>query len=109
LNREPHVFERAELREKVGELERPAEAFARPRGRRQSGDVLALHQHRSGARRQLPRDQVEVGGLAGAVRAHDGREAARGEAARDVIDGHVPAEANGEPARFERGRRIRVV
>ena len=56
---------------------------------------------------QLARDEIEIGRLAGAVRADDGGERAGRETARHVVDGHMAAEANREPARFERGRRRR--
>ena len=65
----------------------------------------AVQQHRALAGRQLAGDQVEVGGLAGAVGADDGRQRARLEAARHAVDRHVAAEAD----RSDPGSRACVV
>src|SRR5207248_5593791 len=53
---------------------------------------------RDGARAgfQLAGDQVEVGGLARAVRPHDGGQRPRLEAAGDGVDRDVAAEADGQ-------------
>ena len=47
-------------------------------------------------RLELAGDQVEIGGLAGAVGADDGRQRARLERAGHGVDGHVAAEADGQ-------------
>ena len=66
-------------------------------------DVGAVEQHAARAGRQLARDQVEVGGLAGAVGADDRRQRAGVEGRADVIDRDVAAEADGEVARLQDG------
>ena len=66
------------------------------------GEVADLHRgahlHRAAVRRQLPRDQVEQGGLAGAVAAHDADAVAAQQVVGEVADdgppvkglGHIP-------------------
>jgi len=46
------------------------------------------------------REQVEAGGLAGAVRADEGMNAAAPDLQRDVLDGDEAFEFLGEPARL---------
>ena len=73
---------------------------ARPSPRRvraeagKAGDVLARDEDLAGAGAQLAGDQIEVGGLAGAVRADDGGERAGRERARHVVDRDMAAEAD---------------
>src|SRR5215203_1044406 len=106
LDREPHVLERRELRKQVRQLERAAEPLSRAQRRRQAGHVLAVDEDLAGGGAQLARDEVEVGRLAGPVGADDRRERPLMERARDRVDGDMPAEADGEPARLERGPRF---
>src|SRR5207249_9005055 len=56
----------------------------------------------AGGGTQLSGDQVEIGGLAGAVRADDRRQFAGPKAAADSVDRDVAAEADGQIAGFER-------
>ena len=99
LHGEAHVLEHGEVGEQIGELERAADAARRARAAPQPRDVLAVEQHRAGGRRQLARDQVEVGGLAGAVRADD-----RGERARRGRRSSRASTATWPPKRIVRSR-----
>ena len=71
------------------------------RRRAQAGDVHAVEQHVAGAGRQLAGDEIEIGGLAGAVGPDDGGERAGLERGAHGVDGDVAAEADGEAARFQ--------
>src|ERR1700722_587791 len=104
LGREAHVFGDAEPGKEVGELKRAPQAEPGALGRAQAGDVLALEEERPIRGGKLPRHQVEIGGLAGAVRPHNGGKLARKESAGDVIDRHMAAEADGKPPRLQRRR-----
>src|SRR5262249_4834130 len=77
LPREAHIAENGEIGKEIGELEGATHALPRAHRRRRARNVLAVEQHLPARRRQLPRDEVEVGGLARAVRADDRRQAAR--------------------------------
>ena len=103
LHGEAHVLGDRKARKQIGELERPAEAGSRTRGRREPRDVPPVEQDLTRACGKLPGDQVEVGGLAGTVRPDDRGQFAGPEGATHRIDGHVAAEANGEVSWF-RGR-----
>ena len=104
LHREPDVFQGGELRKQIGELEgAPQSPVVRAEADRPP-DVVPIDEDRSGAGLHLSGNQVEIGRLAGAVRADDRRERARLEPARDIIDRDMAAEANRQPACFEGGR-----
>src|SRR5580698_4414074 len=60
---------------------------------RKLGDVLAVEPDRARGRRKESADQVEEGGLAGAVRPDDGAHLAFGHIERDVAHRHQIAEA----------------
>jgi hypothetical protein len=104
LHGQAHVLAHGEMREQLRELERAPEPAPRAVRRRHGGDVLASQQHAALAGLQLPGDEVEIGRLARAVGPDDGSERAGQERARNVVDGHVAAEADGEVAGFEHGR-----
>ena len=92
----PHVLQHRQAREQVGELERAAEAGAGALRRRLARQVAPAQRHRSRRRLELPGDQVEVGGLAGAVRSDDGGQRARLERAGHAVDRDVAAETDGQ-------------
>jgi len=96
LNRQAHVLQRGEIGKQVRELEGAAQAKARAARGGEAGDVLAVQLHGARGRGQLPRDQVEIGRLARAVRPHDRGERARPEGTRHAIDGRMAAEPDGE-------------
>src|SRR6185437_17054428 len=91
LGREAHVLGHTETGKKVGELKRAPEPKPGALRGAQAGDILARDQHRPAGSCELARDQVEVGGLAGAVRPDDGGELARKESARDAVDRDMAA------------------
>src|SRR5690606_37486133 len=104
LHREAHVLHHGELREEVGELEGATEPQARAARRAQAGDVAPAEAHDAGAGAQLAGDQVEEGGLAGAVGTDDRGERARMEGTADLVDRDVTAEADRQADGFERRR-----
>ena len=80
LHGEAHVLQRVSCGNRlVSWKARPSPVRVRAEAGRR-GDVLAVDEHRAGAGAQLAGDQVEVGRLAGAVRADDRRERAGREA-----------------------------
>src|SRR5262245_32706210 len=101
LHRETHVLQDREAREQVGELKGAPDAAPRALRGGEARDVLAEQRDAAGARRQLSRNQVEVGGLAGAVRADDRRERPGLERAADAVHRDMTPEADGQVAGFE--------
>ena len=79
--------------EELRKLEGPDQARGRDRLRRAGGDVVAGEYDTAGIGRLEARDQVEQRGLAGAVRADDGGDAALGYIQVDGIDRDQAAEA----------------
>ena len=104
LHRQPHVLGDRQAGKQIGELERAADAFARALRGAQPCDVFTLQPYRPRRRAQLARQQVEVGRLAGAVRPDDGRQRARTELGRHIVDRRVAAETN---AQANAGQRCR--
>jgi hypothetical protein len=90
--RQLHVLERRQHRHQVVELEDEADVPRPPRrklGFRERGDVRAGHLQRPPRRLVDAGDEVEQGGLAGARRAHQRDEVARGDLEIDVLEhGH---------------------
>src|SRR4051812_44721753 len=105
LHGEAHVLGDGEPREEIRELERTAQSRAGARRRGRSRNVAPVEQHFARARSKLAGDEVEVGGLAGAVRSNDRGELAGAKCAADRVDGDMAPEADGEPARLEGGHR----
>src|SRR5262249_56627985 len=85
----------------VGEVEGATDAEAGAPGGAELGDVLAVQQPLPRRCRQLSRDQVEVGGLAGAIGADDRRQGAGMESRAHAVDGLMAAKADAEIARLQ--------
>ncbi len=96
LQGQPYVLMDRQPWEQLGQLEGAAQARMQARGHTQAGQVPPAQPHGSRAGAQLPRYEVEVSGLAGAVGADDGRERARRIARADVLDGRMAAEPDGK-------------
>ncbi|MNT36935.1 hypothetical protein D3C72_1730480 [compost metagenome] len=105
LQREPDVFMHAQAREQLRQLERAPQPRVHAGRCGQRGQVPSVQAHRAGGCAQLAGDEIEVRGLARAVRADDGCQAARRVGAADVVDGHVSAEPDRERLCFQHGRR----
>ena len=73
----------------------------RDRRRPRAGDVAAVVEDLAARRRQEMREQVEAGGLAGAVGADQRVDRAAADAQAHVLDRDEALELLGEPARFE--------
>ena len=78
-HRHGDIVERAEVIEEIHSLERARHALARDRPRRQARDVFSVEQDLPAMGTITPRQYVEAGRLAGAVRTHDPAEAAIGK------------------------------
>src|SRR5258708_7016082 len=69
--------------------------------RRQFGDILAIEADRAGGRREKSGDQVEEGGLAGAVRPDDRAHLALRDIQRYIAYRHEVTEALGDVVDLE--------
>src|SRR5438552_17757994 len=85
------VLHHAEIAEDTAKLKRAREAIARDLLRRIAGDGLPVQTDLPGIRPVEPGNQIEQGGLAGAVRADDADQIAFGEVEIDAVDGGKPA------------------
>jgi hypothetical protein len=83
------------VRKQLAVLERTGEPEPRDRVRRQPGDVALAQADRARAAVDAA-DAVEHAGLAGAVRADQRQELARGGGERDVVEHDQPAEPQRE-------------
>ena len=104
--RDGDVLEHRELVEQVHELERARDAEARDRLRRAAGDVAPSSSTLAAVGLVAAGQHVEAGGLAGAVRAHDARQAAGLEGERDVLQHDAVAEAQVQVLGLEQRHRL---
>ena len=93
-----HVLERGEPGEGLHELERPREAQAADRVGLEPDQGRVVEGDRAVARRVEAGDQVEHGGLAGAVGPDEPDDLAGRDREVEPVDGLQPAEALAEPA-----------
>src|SRR5439155_26145306 len=84
--REEQVVAYGEVAEQKRGLVRAPHPHADTLVGRRDGHVLAEEQHSAAGRREIAGDDVEQGGLAGAVGADHGTALARGDRERDVLD-----------------------
>src|SRR5208282_3091708 len=87
-----YVLEHGQFGEDFGDLEGARHAERDALGHRESGHVLAVEHDRAGSRREKSRDQIEEGGLAGAVRADDRPQLALFHLERDLAHRDQAAE-----------------
>ena len=97
LQRNPHVFERGQVREHSRDLERAHEAEARHVGRPHRRDVAPVERDSPRSRSDEFGQHVETGRLPGAVRADQGVDRSSDDAQGHVADGAEIAEALGKP------------
>ena len=90
------VLAHGEGGELVGDLEGAQEALVEERVRAEAGDLLAVEPDPAGGGREEAGDDVEEGGLAGAVRADQAGDRALGDRDRDPVDGADAAEMHVE-------------
>src|SRR4051794_40326289 len=93
-----HVLECGEVREKPAILEGAANAARGDALGREALDRIALEADAAGGDRRAAGDRIEERRLAGAVRADQRADLARGDLERDAVDRLQPAEAHGEVA-----------
>ncbi len=104
---EPEVLGDGQARKQIRPLEGARNPSPRHRVGRESGDRPAVEDDAAGARRQLPRDEVEQRRLPGAVRPDDGPSLRCAHGERDAIDGGERAETPRESLDGEERRRVR--
>ena len=93
LDGEADVLADAECRKQIGDLERAADAGVRDLLRRMTGDRPAQQRHRALVRRVHARQQIERGGLAGAVGPDQRVQRAVGDGDIDALHGADAAKA----------------
>src|SRR5574337_103193 len=96
LERDAHVFERGEVREDGGNLERADEPEPRDARRAHRGDVAPVERDPPGRRPDELGQHVEAGRLAGAVRPDQGVNRSALDPQEDVADGLEIAKALAE-------------
>src|SRR5690606_25451225 len=79
------------------------QAQARDRFGRTAGGLLPVEGDRARGGRQVAREQVGQGGLAGAIGSDDGVQPVADQVNRNVVDGGQAAEALGQAARAQQG------
>src|SRR5947209_12402934 len=89
------------MRKHRGDLERAHEAEARDFGRRQAGDVLTVEGDTAARRLKKLGEQVEAGGLAGAVRTDQRMDGAARHAQGHAVHRHEAGELLGQILGFE--------
>ena len=96
-----HVLAHGHGLERGGDLERAAHAQRPHRARVEAGDVAARKEDAPGVGRELAVDEVEAGGLAGAVGADQRQQTAGLHAEGDAVDRLDAAERLLEAARLQ--------
>src|SRR5688572_30589951 len=104
LERDPDVLEDGEAGKDRRDLERLRDAELRGRELRQAGDVAPFQEDAPPARRQLAGDQLEEGGLAGAVGTDDRAQLAGMHGEIDTVDRQQRSEVSRELFRAEKSR-----
>ena len=102
LERDAHVLEHREVREDRGDLEGAHEPHARDGRRPRAGDLTPFVEDLAARRRQEMREQVEAGGLAGAVRADERVDGAAPDPQVHLVHGHEALELARQLARLEK-------
>src|SRR5262249_51054841 len=90
------VLEDGHRPEELDVLERPRDALADDARRRLAQERRAVERHRPRVRRVEPGDDVERGGLAGAVRADQPRDLPALDVERDAVESDDATEAKGD-------------
>ena len=92
LDGDAQILAHRELGKDLGDLKGARDAAPDAPRRQQIRDVLAVEQDAAGGRGQKSADQIEEGGLAGAVGADHRAQLAGLDGHRDVVDGDQAAE-----------------
>ena len=101
LQRDPHIFQRGQMRKHRRNLERAHQAEARHVGRRHRRDVLPLVEDLTGRRLQELGQQIEARRLAGPVRTDQRMNAAAADPEIDIANGKETREFLGQSVGFE--------
>jgi len=97
----PHVVEHGEVGERAGDLEGAGQAEAADRVRLEPDEGVAVEPDLTVVGREKAGEQVERGGLAGAVGADEPEHLAPRHVEREIADRLEPAEALGDRGHFE--------
>jgi hypothetical protein len=106
LGGDADVLEHGELGKDFRDLEGARHAHSDPLVGGEAGHVAALEHDRARRRREEPADQIEEGGLAGAVRSDHRAQLALGNGHRYVAHGDQAAEALGQALDLERAHAV---
>ena len=101
LQRDAHIFQHGEMRKHRRNLKRAPEPELRDVGGLERGDVAAVEHNASAGRRQEFGEEIEAGGLAGAVRADQRMNAAAPHAQVHAAHGDEAGELLGQVLCFE--------
>ena len=101
LQRDPHIFQRGQMRKHRRNLERAHQAKPRHIGRRHRRDVLSLVENLAGRGLQELGQQIEARRLAGPVRTDQRVNAATADPQIDIANGEEPREFLGQSVGFE--------
>src|SRR4029079_14362821 len=101
LQRDAHVFEHRQVREQGRYLERAHQAHARDARRAGPRDLAAVIEDLAACRLEEMREEVEAGGLAGAVGADQRMDTAAPDGQGHVLDRDETLEFLGQPPRLE--------
>ena len=101
LQRDPDIFQRGQMREYRGDLERAHQAETRHIGRRQRGNILPLVQDLARRRPQELGQKVEARGFAGPVWTDQGVNTATADPQIDIANGEESRKFLGQSMGFE--------
>ena len=94
--RDPEVLGHAELIEDALDLQRAFDAEPADLVRLEAGDVAAAKENTAAVGAKQARNQIEEGGLAGAIRADDRLQPAARQAKAEIVDRGQPAKPPGQ-------------
>jgi hypothetical protein len=101
LQRDAHIFQHGQVRENRRNLERAPDPEAGDVRWLERGDIAAIEYDASTCRREEFGEEIEARGLAGAIRADQGVNAAAGDAQIDRPHRDESGELLGQLFRFE--------
>ena len=101
LQRDPHIFQRGQMREYRRDLERAHEAKPRHVGRGHRGDILSLVQNLTGRRLQELGQKIEARGFAGPVWTDQRMNAATTNPKIDIANSEKSRKFLGQSVGFE--------
>ena len=105
VGRDHHVLEHRHVQEQAKRLEGSRDPACRDRVRRKARHSVSLEDDFAGVGTEEPRDEVEDGGLPGAVGADETDDLALADVKLEIVDHLQPAERFGDAAKLEERHR----